>query len=753
MIIIAKNTTLTSIVLTDLEGYALLPDTPIDLATLFNIYDIARSDILLLKVADGSVSINNGETDLNIATALRYVNLIPDNQVIINNQSAEPVPVDIQNTAVSVSGDVSITGTPSVDINGVTLSDGALPVNVVNTSVPISGDVGITGTPSFDINGVTLSDGSLPVTGTIIVGNSTESAIPISGSVVVSELPEISGTVIVGNEITSPIPVSVQGNPSVDIHGLTLASGTLPVSGTITVGNAVGSPVPISVQGTPSFNINGTTLVDGAVPVNFSNTSIGISGTPNVSVTNTPSVNINGATLISGAVPVNVTNTAVPVSGSVGITGTPTVGISGVTTSGGTVPVSGALNVSMQGTASITFSPDQTDMYDRLRVTNPEVIYKASFAYDELPYEWDTITSGTASFSHVDAEDAIYMTIGTASGDSIIRQTKSWYRFQQGYSTIALFVATFQPKTNVVQRVGYYADDAGIFFQHNGVTLAVGERSSVTGSVVDTIIARADWNMDKMDGTGASGVNVDATKIQQFVIEFQGLSGGRVRYGFNVNGNVHYCHQIYHYNLITQPFAIADGQPLRFEIRNTGVSASSTTLQQYKSALLSDGAVNILGAQRGMFIATRGTASRQVTTTVLPLVSLRASSTFKGKTSHVLIAPVAVVVFSLDIMIQYFVYKNATLTGANWVDVATGVSAAQQDITATSLSGGVVIGGGFIADSAFKTSGTAASDNDMLRSAYITCNYAGVSDVVTVAAKSFGSNANVTAAISFKEIY
>ena len=76
MIIQATNNTLTDIVLTDLSGYALFPNTPVDLGTVFNIYQVAQSNVLVNNIATGAVIINNGIYDLEITEAIRYVSLL-----------------------------------------------------------------------------------------------------------------------------------------------------------------------------------------------------------------------------------------------------------------------------------------------------------------------------------------------------------------------------------------------------------------------------------------------------------------------------------------------------------------------------------------------------------------------------------------------------------------------------------------------------------------------------------------------------
>jgi hypothetical protein len=48
--------------------------------------------------------------------------------------------------------------------------------------------------------------------------------------------------------------------------------------------------------------------------------------------------------------------------------------------------------------------------------------------------------------------------------------------------------------------------------------MQVVRRSSTSGGVVDDAINQADWNLDKLDGTGASGVTLDVTKVFIFVV-------------------------------------------------------------------------------------------------------------------------------------------------------------------------------------------------------------------------------------------
>jgi hypothetical protein len=55
-------------------------------------------------------------------------------------------------------------------------------------------------------------------------------------------------------------------------------------------------------------------------------------------------------------------------------------------------------------------------------------------------------------------------------------------------------------KANLIQKVGYYGAQNGLYVQLNNSTLSFVERSLVTGSVTESVVNQSDWNVDKMNG-------------------------------------------------------------------------------------------------------------------------------------------------------------------------------------------------------------------------------------------------------------
>lgn len=103
-------------------------------------------------------------------------------------------------------------------------------------------------------------------------------------------------------------------------------------------------------------------------------------------------------------------------------------------------------------------------------------------------------------------------------------------------------------------------------------------RTFTSGSPVDSVINQPNWNIDKLDGTGASGKTIDFSKAQIFIIDYQWLGVGRVRWGFFIDGVVVYCHQNNAANAATLVYMQMPNLPLRYELVST-VAAAASVLQ------------------------------------------------------------------------------------------------------------------------------------------------------------------------------
>jgi hypothetical protein len=115
----------------------------------------------------------------------------------------------------------------------------------------------------------------------------------------------------------------------------------------------------------------------------------------------------------------------------------------------------------------------------------------------------------------------------------------------------------------------------------------------VVSKVVDTVIPQSQWNIDKMDGTGESGMNVDITKMQMWAIDYSWYGAGAIRWGFkDQRGNTRYCHRLAHGNNQTEAFMRSGNLPARYEVNTffpkttllANLSASGTTMTVINTA-------------------------------------------------------------------------------------------------------------------------------------------------------------------------
>ena len=96
---------------------------------------------------------------------------------------------------------------------------------------------------------------------------------------------------------------------------------------------------------------------------------------------------------------------------------------------------------------------------------------------------------------------------------------------------------------------------------------------------------QSSWNIDKCDGTGPSGYNIDLTKMQMFYIDYSWYGAGFIRWGFRgPTGDVIYCHKIPNNNVNTEAYMRSGNLPARYESEslppttkiNRSVGASDT---------------------------------------------------------------------------------------------------------------------------------------------------------------------------------
>jgi hypothetical protein len=88
----------------------------------------------------------------------------------------------------------------------------------------------------------------------------------------------------------------------------------------------------------------------------------------------------------------------------------------------------------------------------------------------------------------------------------------------------------------------------------------------VLSKTVDFKIPQSAWNLDRLDGTGPSGYNMDLTKMQMFYLDYSWYGAGSVRWGFRGRrGEITYCHKLANNNQNPTAFMRSGNLPGRYE--------------------------------------------------------------------------------------------------------------------------------------------------------------------------------------------
>jgi hypothetical protein len=344
-----------------------------------------------------------------------------------------------------------------------------------------------------------------------------------------------------------------------------------------------------------------------------------------------------------------------------------------VTTTGSAVPVSiGGTNV---------------DAFGRVRVSAPYTLFDSQNRY-AIDNQFDTSTATGGSTTYLPNESSVRMDVTTSSGSEVVRQTYRCMPYQPGKGLLCL--ATFvmnTPKTGLRQRVGYFGTQNGVFLQQANSTVSFVLRSYITGSVSDArAVNQADWNGDKLDGTGVSGFTLDLTKAQILWMDFEWLGVGSVRCGFIIDGQYIVCHTFENANDITSVYMTTAILPVRYEITNTAATASASSMKQICSSVVSEGGYEQTSIEH---IARRTTTKTSIGTTFLPLVSIRLAST--ALNAVVLPVKFNVMPTSTGDDFEVILAKNSTgLTLASWAAVASDANV-EQDTSATAMTVGTIV--------------------------------------------------------------
>lgn len=452
------------------------------------------------------------------------------------------------------------------------------------------------------------------------------------------------------------------------------------------------------------------------------------------------------------------------------------------------------------------------DAFGKLRVTNPSTLLDIRFpGQTDGSFNFLKNNLQICDASGVSTGPAITRTYGNskliiqmpftgASSKYFISQSRTYSVYQPGKSLLIMATGVFDPAggngnintfrtslansgDTISSRIGYYDFSAsslssnipvvknGIFFQINYNNIGGVQTRTLSFNIQNDTLTQATqsfWNIDKMDGTGPSGLNLNFTNSQLLVMDMEWLGVGRVRFGFYAYGRIQYCHQILNLNSLIQPYTNSINLPICYSLCGTSAGSTFTgNLTQICSTVISEGGYNPSGKPFNILSSSTNITNNVPANAETPILFLR------GGTSnyyHQKIIPSGLAMICTDsanlILFRLLLFQDGLSLASSgnvtpsWLQVNS--NSVAQYANAYTGGGTFSSSNAILLDSGYfygRGTSTFASLNDIFNSIILqlNSNINNVADILVVSATfitpAVGTNANVYSSLTWQEIY
>lgn len=392
------------------------------------------------------------------------------------------------------------------------------------------------------------------------------------------------------------------------------------------------------------------------------------------------------------------------------------------------------------------------DLFGRLKVSNPYTLFDSSHRYVQDGDFDDVILGLGSTVGIITSQSTATLGIGTTAGCSFIRESKRVFSYQPGKALQIFQTFVFNsPKNNLIQRVGYASSENGVMLELNGSQLNIIKRTAISGVTTTITVPQSEWNQDRLDGTGVSGYELDATKAQILFTEYEWLGVGSVRVGFAIDGKFIIAHQFNHSNILDTVYMTTASLPVRYEILNTGNVGSASTMKQICVSVQSNGGYEKIVARD---IARRTSSITGITSSLnfTPIVSIRLTP---GK-EDAIILPKG---FSFladssgtGSIVEISLIKNGIISATNWTSTSSPNVQQNTDASVGIVTGGLIVLNDYVS-AANKVTNPINVETIYNWDLQLGRTQSKVSDVITLAARVVdGSSTNFNGSLQFFDL-
>jgi len=260
---------------------------------------------------------------------------------------------------------------------------------------------------------------------------------------------------------------------------------------------------------------------------------------------------------------------------------------------GSTIIVSGANETEFNGTVTV-YTVTSFNTFTYVPAVNPSVAVASGTIYISIG-GWYGAVNRMGLF---DQQNGVFFEFDGQTLNVVRRsstfQMAGKISVTNGQNTVTQTSATFPTFFNKQAAVGDWVIIRGVSYRITAIasdtsmTISPSYRgATVTNAIVsktiDTKIPQSSWNLDKMDGTGPSGYNLDLTKMQMFYIDYSWYGAGAIRWGLRAtDGKVTYCHKMVNNNVNPESYMRSGNLPARYETTTqppyTSLTASITNV-------------------------------------------------------------------------------------------------------------------------------------------------------------------------------
>lgn len=273
----------------------------------------------------------------------------------------------------------------------------------------------------------------------------------------------------------------------------------------------------------------------------------------------------------------------------------------GNTITGTGIPSGAVIETTDASTGSVTISSNATATTTNLAITQPSTA-GSSIAYGFPKFNLDSWTDCAVRVGLFDNQNGMFYEY---DGDNLYCVRRSSTQQLSGTVTVtnrsgqidgdgdARLQTQLDPGDYIVLRGQSYKvvqidSESRIFIQpeYRGATLS----NVVVSKTVDTKVPQAEWNIDRCDGRGLYGYEINVNKIQMAYMDYSWYGAGKIRFGFkDQNGEVKYVHQFLHNNKLTEAYFRSGNLPARYEVLTRSAPTFSPLLLHWGTSVIMDG--------------------------------------------------------------------------------------------------------------------------------------------------------------------